>query len=358
MAEQWIIRVEEREYGPADLATLHQWKDEGRLLPQNPARRTDTDSWTTAAEIPDLFESAPPVQTEPQRSFGRILIQALRIYSKGFPQFLTLTLLVLVPWVCGQLSGAIIDTSSSETVDLRTAAAAAFAMCMFIIRVALKPIYIAAIQILAASFCSGRRIRFSTALNEAVKFWPRVAALCLLVYGAFFLLILLALLIMVMLAVGSSSLISIFLGLALLVFQVWMFGRFFINVLFWQQAAVLEEADAIESLRRSRQLARSGRNLPWFQRPLWRGAFIVSIWSAFVFALDAGPVWPLLQQYFHALTSSQDPQVVIEALKAVPQSHAMVLLTFAAAILQSILQPLLGIAFVLLYFDSKGNLPA
>lgn len=358
MEEQWIIRVEEREYGPADLSTLHLWKDEGRLLPQNPARRTDTDSWTTAAEIPDLFESAPPVQIEPRRSFGRILVQAFRIYGKGFNQFLALTLLVFVPWVCGQLSGAILDTSSNESVDLRTAAAAAFTVCMFILRVALWPIYIAGIQILAANFSSGRRVKFLAAVNDAVKFWPRVALICLLVYGAFFLLSVLGLGIMVMLAVGGSSLVSIFLGLVLLVFQVWIFSWLFINVLFWQQTAVLEGADAIESLRRSKQLARSGRNLRWFQRPLWRGAFIVSVWTVFVVALDAGPAWPTLQQYFHVLTSSQDPQVLLETLKAVPQSHAMLLLSVAAAFLQSILRPLLGIAFVVLYFDSKANLPA
>ena len=52
MAEQWIIRVEGKEYGPADLATLHEWKADGRVLPANPARREDVDLWETAGEIP------------------------------------------------------------------------------------------------------------------------------------------------------------------------------------------------------------------------------------------------------------------------------------------------------------------
>jgi hypothetical protein len=30
MADEWIIRVAGKEYGPADLATLHEWKAEGR----------------------------------------------------------------------------------------------------------------------------------------------------------------------------------------------------------------------------------------------------------------------------------------------------------------------------------------
>src|SRR5437867_437012 len=251
MAEEWIIRVESMEYGPADLETLRQWKHEGRLLPENPARRADVDLWTTAAEIPSLFEPPPSVQIEPRRSFAGILVQAFRIYGKGFSQFLSLTLLVFVPWMCGQLAGAMIESNSNVNIDLRTAAAAAFTLCMLVLRVVLWPIYIAGIQILTAGFHAGRRTGFLTVLNEAVKFWPRVAFLCLLVYGAFFLLTVLALGIMVMLVVGSSSPLSILLALLLLVFQVWMFGRFFINVLFWQQAAVLEGADAIESLRRT-----------------------------------------------------------------------------------------------------------
>src|SRR5260370_42310473 len=76
MPEQWIIRVEGREYGPADLATLREWKADGRVLPTNPARMVDVDPaavagfaeealWKTAGDIPGLFQvEAPPVQRE------------------------------------------------------------------------------------------------------------------------------------------------------------------------------------------------------------------------------------------------------------------------------------------------------
>ena len=65
MAEQWIIRVLGKEYGPADLATLHEWKSEGRVVPNNPARQVDVDLWKTAGEIPGLFRvEPPPVQQE------------------------------------------------------------------------------------------------------------------------------------------------------------------------------------------------------------------------------------------------------------------------------------------------------
>src|SRR5437588_12721997 len=60
MAEQWIIRVEGRDYGPADVATLQEWKSDGRVLRMNPARRADADIWQTAGDVPGLFDLEPP----------------------------------------------------------------------------------------------------------------------------------------------------------------------------------------------------------------------------------------------------------------------------------------------------------
>ena len=58
--DEWIVRVQGAEYGPANIETLREWKAEGRLLPSNEARRADVDLWTTAAEIPGLFSRVPP----------------------------------------------------------------------------------------------------------------------------------------------------------------------------------------------------------------------------------------------------------------------------------------------------------
>ena len=132
------------------------------------------------------------------------------------------------------------------------------------------PVYIAGIQILTAEIARGNRLSLVAVLNEAVKFWPRVAALCIFVYGVFFLLMVFGLAIAAMSLAAGSSVLLVLVAMALLILQVWMFGRFFVNVLFWQQFAVLENAGFIDSLRESRDLARSGRDLPWFQRPLWQ----------------------------------------------------------------------------------------
>jgi hypothetical protein len=370
VTEEWILRVDGREYGPANIETLREWKAEGRVLPANEARRADTELWRLAAEIPGLFDvealstvSVPrPTHSTssgeapsplPPRGFGQILADTFRIYVKGFLQFLSLTLLVVLPSVCAQLTAMWMQTGQASNADLRVLAAGGFAFLMFIFSMAMWPVYVAGIQIITTEIAAGRRIGFFAALNDAVRFWPRIAALCIFVYGVFFLLIVFAFLIAAMIVGGGSSVFVILLALALLGLQVWMFGRFFVNVLFWQQFAVLENAGVIESLRESRNLARSGRGLPWFQRPLWRGVFIASLWFAFVLAIALVSEWRTLQHSLNELMTTQDPQTLLQKLTEAQQAHGFDVLSFALGILQKILQPLIGIAFVLLYIDSR-----
>ena len=396
MAEQWIIQVKGKDYGPADLDTLREWKADGRVLPANPARMVDVDLaagadsakdafWKTAADIPGLFQiEAPPVQVEAggqqsevtsqqsaisnQQSESKpprrnILLETFRIYFRGFFQFFCLSLLSIVPILCAELTSRFIDTAPGVNVDLRTLVAMAFGLCMLILRIVLIPIYIAGIQILTAELATGHRIGFFSVLNGAVKYWPRVAGLGLFVCGVFILLIAFALFIMGMIVIGGNSLPVIVFALGLLAFQVWLFGRFFINVLFWQQFTVLENANAADALRESRKLARSGQDLPWYQRPLWRGAFIVSLWFAFALTMAIVAMWPRLtaewpvyRDFFNQLSGAQDPQIVLQKMMAsLPKEQATSFFELGLSILQRILQPLLGIAFVVLYLDGKGD---
>src|SRR5438552_17660402 len=348
MAEEWIVRVQGKEYGPADIDTLLEWKKEGRLLPENEVRTVDTDLWSTAAAIPGLFDVGtfaapspqaqivPPLQTQ-YRSFGQILAETFQIYRKGFFQFLGLTLVVLLPSVCSQLTTALIQTAQASGGDLRVLAGGSFAFLMFVLSMAMWPVYVAGIQILTAEIASGRRPDLIAALNEAVRFWPRVAALCIFVYGVFFLLIVFCLAIAAIALAGGSSLLLILFALGLLFLQVWMFGRFFVNVLFWQQFAVLENAGFIDSLRESRNMARSGRELRWFQRPMWRGAFIASIWFAFVLAITLAAQWGTLQHYINELLKTQDPQALLQQMTEAQQARGFDIAAFTLAVFGKIL---------------------
>ena len=364
MTEEWIVRVQGVEYGPANIDTLREWKGEGRLLPANEARRANVNLWTTAGEIPGLFsvESAvelrePPVQVS-RRGFNQILAETFRTYRKGFFQFLGLTLVVLLPSICSQLTTAFVHPPQGSNVDFRSVLAAGFGFLTFILSIVMWPVYIAGIQILTAEIVHGQRPSLVAVLNEAVRFWPRIAGLCIFVYGVFFLLMIFGLAVGAMAAAAPSSVLLILLAMALLILQVWMFGRFFINVLFWQQFAVLENAGFIDALRESRALARSGRDLPWFQRPIWRGTFIASIWFAFVAAITLTAQWGTLQHYLNQLLATQDPQTLLQQMTEAQQASGFNVSAFALGVVEKILQPLLGIAFVVLYLDSKFQVPS
>jgi hypothetical protein len=359
MTEEWIVRVQGIEYGPANIETLREWKAEGRLLPANEARRADVNLWTTAGEIPGLFgvEAVvrliePPVQVS-HRSFNQILAETFRTYGKGFLQFLGLTLLVLLPSICSQLTTAFVQPPQASNVDFRSMLAGGVGFLMFILSVVMWPVYIAGIQILTAEIVHGQRPSLVAVLNEAVRFWPRVAGLCIFVYGLFFLLMIFGLAIGAMAVAAPSSVLLILIAMALLILQVWMFGRFFTNVLFWQQFAVLENAGFIDALRESRALARSGRDRPWFQRPMWRGALIASIWFAFVLAITLTEQWGTLQHYFNQLLTTQDPQTLLQQMTEAQQSSGFNISAFVLGVAEKVLQPLLGIAFVVLYLESK-----
>jgi hypothetical protein len=360
MAEEWIVQVEGQEYGPVDLQILREWKEEGRVVPTNQARRAEADIWIEASQIPGLFDAViksydtSVAWSEGHGSLGKILRETFRIYRKGFVQFFCLTLLVIIPSVCAQLTGAVLNSSAGVDADLRTLLAGGFAFCMLLLSLALWPIYISGIQLLTAELDADRPAGFFSVLNDAVKFWPRVAVLCVFVYGSYLFWTILPIGIILMIVLGGPSLGSFFLALLLLAFQVWIVGRLYVNFLFWQQFAVLGGKDVAATLRESKSLARGRPDLPWYKRPMWQGVFISSLWFAFVLALNIPIAWPALRIYFHELTTSQDPQALVQALTANSKTHGLNMLSFAVGLLQALLRPLLGIAFVLLYFDATA----
>jgi hypothetical protein len=353
MADEWIIQVEEKEYGPADLTTLREWKAEGRVLPDNPARRADSSTWDKAAEIPGLFEAGPPPvqRNEPPHlsvpvSTRSILPETFVIYARGFFKYLGLSLLVLGPALAAELTGEFIGGAPKADPNLRTVAGGAVIVCLFVLKLVLTPVYIAGIQILTAAFAAGERIGFFPTLNEAVKYWPRVAVLSLFVWLCYAFWTFMPLVLMAGILVGSMSILGIVLVLLVLALTVWIIGRLFVNFMFWQQFAVLEGCTALDALRRSRQLARSRIDLPWYRRPMWRGIFIVSVWSLVVFVLN----WPLISQFYGAMTGTADVQKMMNAGLEILRNLKP---AYAADVLHGVLKPLLGIAFVLLFLDSN-----
>ncbi|MDA1016043.1 MAG: GYF domain-containing protein [Planctomycetota bacterium] len=69
----WFCRIQGKEYGPIDDATLVQWVTERRLLAENEVRKGDAGDWFTVQSVPDLAKHAtgrgqPVAQARPAAS--------------------------------------------------------------------------------------------------------------------------------------------------------------------------------------------------------------------------------------------------------------------------------------------------
>ena len=360
MAEEWFVRVHDKEYGPVDLEELLEWKAEGRLIADNPVRRDGEMDWTTAAAIPQLFP--PPLQTSPgvhdpvhRRTFGEIIADTLRIYAKGFPQFLGLALLVAIPSLGLKLSLAFVKMPEGEPLAGTARNAAAVVIVMLVALLAVWPIFLAGIQLATADLAAGRAIRLGDVLRRATNLWPRIVRLAMFVYGAFMFWI--ALPLVAVLAVASNpSVIGILLALLALAFQIYMFGRLFINFMFWQQSAALGGLEGVEALRDSKELARSRTEAPRWQRPLYRGAMLASIWMLVVIALGVAVELPFLMWRLRGITEVEQAVALMQALLRAPRPDAITIATYVlSSLTNAVFRPLLGIAFVVLYFDARAK---
>ena len=102
MTDEWMVRVQGKEYGPVDVETLREWQREGRFIRTNEVRRPDDERWIMADQIVELFSDVE--QTEDpvavhfrRRTLAEIVFESFRIYRRGFIQFFVLSLLVSVP---------------------------------------------------------------------------------------------------------------------------------------------------------------------------------------------------------------------------------------------------------------------
>jgi hypothetical protein len=356
MGEEWIVRVEGEEYGPVDEETLREWQREGRLVSGNPVRKNADPVWITAGEIPGIFPVAETRHEELRsRSLAEIIAESFQIYARGFRQFFALALLVAVPSFFFKLSCSYIDISGNVPLSGRAMIASAVAVVMFVCVIVAWPIFIAGLQFATADLAAGRSIQSRDLFRRACGIWPRVAKLCLVVYGAYIFWTVVPVLAILSLA-AAATILSLLLALLILAFQVYMAGRLFINFMFWQQTSVLGGIDGLEALRESRELARSRKDAPRWQRPLYRGAILASLWLLLLLALTSGAELPFLLIRLQGITDPESAQRVLQGLLNAPAPDAMTIASYAlTSLVQTVLRPLLGIAFVLLYLDAKST---
>ena len=361
MADQWIISVQGREFGPVDVETLHEWKREGRLLAQNAARRVDVDSWTTAGEIPGLFEP-PPVPGSAgvlplyPRSFAQIFTDTFQIYRKGFLPFFCFSLLTAVPAFFLQLNLPGVEIGTQAVASWNAIRPGYFSLAMCVLFALVWPIFLAGIQLTSADVVQSRDPQLANLFGRSIRLWPRMARLSLLIYGSYFIWSALPLVVAGTLMIGEPSVISILLALLILTFQVFMTARLWINFMFWQQSATLGDLSGLAALRESKMLARSRRGQHWLERPLCRGAIIVSIWIVLAIIISSAVQLPFVFVRLQGATNFEQMQTMLQNLTSARPPEPLMLAAYAtSALVHAVIRPLLGIAFVVLYFDAKSG---
>ena len=364
MADQWIVRVEGREYGPVDLEELRAWKREGRLIRENEIREPGSERWIRAEELPEIFadEAAEAEEVEPARfvvrgrSFGEIFADGWRVYRKGFGRFLILALLVSLPSLLLQLAAPFLEMPKEQAPSAPVVVAGAVAFVMLVLLVIAWPFSLAATQLLAADLYAGRDPALGDLLSRAKPLWTRMFTLGLIVYGSYLLWTVIPLLVALSMATGAASVGGLLLMLSLLIFVAYMVARLFINFLFWQQAGALGERTAIEALQESKDLARSGTDRPRAQRPLYRGAMIAALWLLVIIALNVAIALPVLLFRMREVTSLEQAVTMVQAM-ATQNSPDLLsgLTTLLSCLMHAILRPWLAATFVVLYLDTKAS---
>ena len=184
MPEQWMVRVEGKEYGPVDEDDLREWRDEGRLIRQNEVRRMGEENWSRAGDLPEIFaDDAPEQPSEPpdlivrRRTGPEILRETIRIYRNGFSRFLLFGLLTAVPMFVLQWHFPKVPLPRLAAGSTATGPAVAIPpICwlMLLLVILLWPVSTAAFQFVADDILRGRERSIAEQFAAALQRWGRM----------------------------------------------------------------------------------------------------------------------------------------------------------------------------------------
>jgi mannose/fructose/N-acetylgalactosamine-specific phosphotransferase system component IID len=94
----------------------------------------------------------------------------------------------------------------------------------------------------------------------------------------------------------------------------------------------------------------------WLERPLYRGAIIVSIWIVVAMLVSFAVQLPFVFVRLQGATNFEQVQTILQTLASAHAPEPLMLAAYAtSALVHAAIRPLLGIAFVVLYFDAKAG---
>ncbi len=369
MSDQWMVRVEGKEYGPVDEDELREWKTEGRLIRSNEVRRVGDERWFPAGELPEIFAdettspestAAPPDLIVRRRTWGEILRETIRIYRGGFWRFMVFGLLIAVPMFALQWyfpSVPLPDLSSGTLEAMPAVTVPPICWLMLALTILLWPISTAGFQYVVDDVLRGRRRSLTEQFAAALNCFGRMLSAGLLVYGSYFFWTVVPFATMIAVLASGISLVSVAVYLLIGAFLVYMIARLIINFLFWEQTAAFGEGSALLALRESKELARCAPDAPRMDRPLYRGVLVGSVWLLLLLFLLVAVQFPFT---LIRLGGAENPEQAMALMQSLSQAKTpdalMIASDVASALMNLILRPLLAAAFIVLYYDAKARL--
>ena len=362
MPDQWMVRVQGHDYGPVDTDTLLEWKNEGRLIRSNELRRVEDERWSPAGQFPEIFaDDLPPAEPPDlivrRRSWNEILREAFRIYFRGFWRFLFFGLLTAGPMFVLQWNFPRVpfpNLAAGEPMPVVTLPPICW--FMFLLVILLWPISTAGFQFVADDILRGRRRSVAAQFAAAIERYGRVLGAGLLVYFSYFFWFFVPLSAALAVLSTGLSLLSIFVYLLIGAFMVYMNARLIINFFFWEQTAALEENGAFLALRESRELARCAPDAPRFDRPLYRGLTLLSLWLLLLLVLLVAVQLPFTLIRLSAAKTPEQAMALVETLaQAKTPDTLMIMSDIVSAVINLVVRPLLTTSFIALYYDAKAR---
>jgi hypothetical protein len=367
MGEEWIVRVEGKEYGPVDIDDLREWKREGRLIPANELRRVGDERWISAGELPEIFGEAEPTAATPPppprdfakaRTWREIFAETFRIYRRGFAGFMFFGLLTSVPlfvlqWTLPKIP---LPDLASGSYAIPTQELPPISVVMFVVLLLAWPVSAAGCLFVADDILRGRSRPLGVQFTAALHCWVRVFTAALLVYGSYIFWFFVPLTALIAFLNAGNLLLASFLVLLIGGFMVYMNARLFINFLFWQQTVLLGTQPPLAALRESKEIARSVRHGPKLDRPLYRGAIVASVWLLLLLVLTFGVQLPFMLVRFMGIENPEQAMALMQELsKSQTPDALMIASDITTAVMNLLLRPLLAAAFVILYYDAKAR---
>jgi hypothetical protein len=365
MPEQWIVRVEGREYGPVDEDELRDWRKEGRLIRSNEVRRVGDERWIPAGELPEIFsdEPAEPAAEPPdlvvrRRSWSEIFRETIRLYRGGFWRFLAFGLLTAVPMFVMQWNFPRVpfpDLLSGEPMPTVTIPPISWFMLLLVIL--LWPISAAGFQFVADDVLRGRRRSLLAQFAAAMERYARMLGAGLFVYFSYFFWFFMPLTAGIAVLSAGLSVISVFIYLLIGAFMVYMNVRLIINFLFWEQTVALGDEGALWALRESKELARCASSSARLDRPLYRGLIVLSLWLLLLIVALIVVQFPFTLARLSGVENPEQAMALMQSLsQAKTPDSLMIASDIVSALVNLVVRPLLAASFLVLYYDAKARL--